>query len=209
MFRKALILAALLGAFIGSPAHAACTVNSVPQVGVICDINRNATYSAASIGLVPAAAATDLFCISAGSTKNITVRQIAIGGTAGTAITTPFIIYKRSALGTGGTAATAIALPVPTPLGGTDPVSTATLTAYTANPTVAASPIVMDVQTVSLAVTTTANNQPSPLFYGTSSDFLSKGLDIVKGSTTQICVNLNGVTVTTGVLNISMQWTEQ
>lgn len=192
---------------IATPASATCTVNTVPQVGLLCDISRNPTYSGTSVGLVPAASATDLFCISAGSTKNVTIRQVNIAGTAGTAITTPFLLYMRSALGTSGTAATGIALPVGTPFNTSDPTSTAVLTAYTANPTVAATPILMDAINASLAVTTTASNGASRI-YGTGVDEFNKGITIKKGTTNQLCLNLNGVSVSSGVLTISMLWTE-
>lgn len=206
------ILSALLlglGFLASAPAHAACTVNTVPSVGLICDLARNPTYSATSIGLVPAASATDFFCISGSTSKTISIRQIILGGTAGTAIQTPVIIYQRSALGTGGTAATSLAAPVAVPFNSTDPAATAVLVAYTANPSVAATPIVMDAVTLDLPVTTAAGGATEVMRnYGTQVDFLSKGLDIVKGSTVQYCLNLNGVSVSSGVLNVNIQWQE-
>jgi hypothetical protein len=213
---KKLLLAPLLGLWAllallpTTPALAACGVNFVPQVGVICDIARNPTYSATAVGLVPASSATDIFCISGSTTKTISIRKITIGGTAGTAITTPFLIYQRSALDTGGTAATGLALPVPVPTNPTDPTATAVLTSYTGNPTVAATPILEDAALVDLPVTTAAGAPPSiSLTYGTPIDFLNKGLDIPKSTTLQDCVNLNGVSVSSGVLVINMQWQEQ
>ena len=183
-------------------------VNQVPQVGTISNIIRNPTYSASSIGLVPAASATDIFCLAPSTTRNMSIRKITIGGTAGTAIDTPFILYKRATVDTGGTAATGLAAPVAAGLGTTDPASTATLIAYTANPTITdSSPIVMDIATVPIDVTTTANGQTT-LTYGTSQDLFSKGLDLPKNSTKQLCVNLNGVSISSGVLDINAQWQE-
>lgn len=213
---KKLLLAPLLGlwallvlAVPSAPALAACTVNSVPVVGLVCDIARNPTYSATSVGLVPAAAATDIFCISAGSGKTISIRRVTVGGTAGTAIVTPFLIYQRSALDTGGTAATGIALPVAVPNNPTDPASNAVLTAYTANPSVAATPVLLDALAVNLAVTTASNSPASVTnYYGTTVDEFSKGLDLYKGTTLQNCINLNGVSVSSGVLVIHIEWTE-
>lgn len=201
----------LLGILLALAASAAIAqVNVVPQVGLVTGIVRVPTYSATSVGLVPASSATDIYCISAGTSKNVSIRRIAISGTAGTAITTPFLIYRRSALGTSGTAATGLALPVATPLNPTDPASTATLTAYTANPTVASSPILMDALMVDLPVTTAAGGATTVAnIYGTGLDFFNRGLDINKNTTSQICVNLNGVSVSSGVLNINMQWQEQ
>lgn len=204
---RSILLGAVALAATGSLAVA--QVNTVPQVGLITSILKQSTYSATSVGLVPAASATDIFCISAGTSKSVSIKKISIGGTAGTAITTPFLIYQRSALGTSGTAATGLALPVATPLSIGDVASTATLTAYTANPTVAASPILMDAATVDLPVTTAAGgNITQTLVYGESVGMFAHALVIPKNTTKQICVNLNGVSVSSGVLNINMVWTE-
>jgi hypothetical protein len=200
----------LIGGLVLAAFAAKAQINVVPQVGLITSVLRVPTYSATSVGLAPASSATDIYCISAGTTKNVSIRQIKIGGTAGTAITTPFLIYRRSALGTSGTAATGIALPVPVPLNTSDPASTATLTAYTANPTVAANPILMDAATVDLPVTTAAGGAVEAVMtYGTGVDLFNRGLDILKNTTQQICVNLNGVSVSSGVLDIGMIWQEQ
>jgi len=156
MHKKTLLLSAVAGlAFIG--AALAQSVNTVPQVGMISSILRNPTYTATAVALVPAASATDIFCISPGTTKNISIRRITIGGTAGTAITTPFLLYRRTSLDTGGTAATSLALPVAVPTFAGDSASTATLTSYTANPTIVdSSPSLMGAMIVDLPVTTAA-----------------------------------------------------
>lgn len=207
------ILSALLlglGLLASAPAHATCSINSVPQVGVLCDVMRNATYSGTSVGLVPVASATDIFCISAGASKGVAIRQISIAGTAGTAVTTPFLVYQRSALDTSGTAATGLALPVGTPLLPSDPASTAVLTAYTGNPSVAATPILMDALLVDLPVTTAAGGLTTATrVYGSAVDIFNKGLNLAAGSALQYCINLNGVSVSSGVLTINMIWTEQ
>lgn len=207
---KRLLLALLLFGGLAAPASAACTVNTVPQVGVICDLARNPTYSASSIALVPASSATDIFCIAPGSSKTVSIRRVSIGGTAGTAINTPFLLYKRSTPDTGGTAATSLAAPVAVPNNPNDPASTATVIAYTANPTVASSPLLMDGFNVSLGVTTTAVSPGvTTSYYGTTTDDFDKGIDLPANSGVQLCVNLNGVSVSSGVLDLHMEWTEQ
>lgn len=207
MKRYLLGLLLALGLLAPIAASANCTV---PQTSVICDIGRNATYTGTSIALVPVSAATDIFCISAGTSRNVTVRRLQIGGSAGTAITTPVLLYMRSALDTAGTPATGTALPVGTALSPNDQASTAVLTAYVANPTVAATPVLMDALTLDIPVTTAAGgNIDRTKTWGTSVDMFSKGISILKGTTKQLCVNLNGATVATGVLNIVMEWTEE
>lgn len=208
MIRKILLGTVAGLAFTG--AALAQAINVVPQVGTISEIYRRPTYTATSVGLVPAASATDIFCINASSAKTITVRRVVIGGTAGTAITTPFLLYRRVSQDTGGTAATSLALPVAVPHISSDAAATATLTAYTANPTVVdSSPSLMGALLVDLPVTTAAGGRVDvERIFGTGSDMFSKGLDLIKGSTQQLCVNLNGVSVSSGVLSITAEWTE-
>jgi phage tail protein X len=208
MLKKLLLSVAALA--LSASAVLAQGVNQVPQVGAISTIYRNPTYTASSVALVPAASATDIFCISPGTAKNISIRRIAIAGTAGTAVATPFLIYRRVSLDTGGTAATSLALPVAVPLSPADPASNATLTAYTANPTIVdSSPSLMQSMMVDLPVTTAAGGDIANVrTWGTSVDMFSKGLDLQKNTTQQICINLNAVSVSSGVLSINMEWQE-
>lgn len=202
---------ALLGAlaWAGMSIPLLAQVNVVPQVGQINSIIRNPTYTATSVGLVPVSSATDIFCIAPGTSRNISIRRVTISGTAGTAITTPFLLYKRATRGTSGTSPSGLDLPVAVPLNPSDQASTAVVTSYTANPTVAASPILMGSMLVDLPVTTAAGGvTESVRTWGTSVDMFSRGLDLLKNTTTQICVNVNGVTVASGILTINMEWQE-
>ena len=195
-------------ALVGLIAPSFAQVNVVPQVGTISGIIKNPTYTASSVGLVPAASATDIFCISPGATRNITIRRVILSGTAGTAITTPVLVYRRVSLDTGGTAATSLAAPVAVPLFPADQASTATLVAYTANPTVVdSSPSLMKAPAVSFGVTTTVG-RPFELLFGSAVDMFEHGLVLQKNTTQQVCLNLNGVSISSGVLAISMEWQE-
>jgi hypothetical protein len=203
----------LYWALSAAPAQAQspCGVNFTPQPGINCANIRQATYSAASIGLVPAASATDVFCISGSSTKQISIRRITISGTAGTLVTLPFTLLRRASLDTGGTPATNAALPVASSHLSTNAAATATLVAYTANPTIVDSaPLYFKSDTLSLNTTAALVAAPRILWEaGTAVDAYSQGFDIPSGSTTQqYCVNLNAVSVTSGVLNISITWVE-
>ena len=207
--KKLILLSAAL--VLGLIALAFAQVNSVPQVGVISGINRTQTYTASSVALVPAASATDFWCLNGSTSKNVSIRQITIAGTAGTAITTPVLVNLNHSLDTIGTPATGLALPVAVPLNTTNAAATATPTAWTANGTVNdATPNLLSVLVPTFQVTTTANLQTIQ-YFGTSVDELNQGLDIVKAATVvqQICLNMNGKTVSTGLLNITVVWTEQ
>ena len=199
-----------LGLWLGLTSLAIAQ-NTVPQVGVTSAYVKQLTYSAASIGLVPAASATDIFCISGSSSRSISIKQISISGTAGTLVTAPFTLLRRTTLDTGGTAATTTALPVAAPNLSSDPAATATLTAYTANPTINdSSPTYFRSSTLTLNTTSTTV-QASPLVwsFGERIGDFAKALDIPKGSTAQqYCINLNAVSVSSGVLNIDITWVE-
>lgn len=205
--KKLILLAALV---LGLITPALAQVNTVPQVGLVTGFLRNPTYTASSVALVPAASATDFWCISGSTSKTISIREIIVAGTAGTAITTPILVNLNHSLDTAGTPATGLALPVPAPLNPTDSAATATTTAWTANGTVNdATPNLLAVLTPTFQVTTTANTE-SQLLFGTSVDDFSKGIDIPKAGTVvqQVCLNLNGKSVSSGLLNITVQWTE-
>lgn len=206
--KKLLPLALLLGL----PAPAFAQVNVVPQVGVQSAILKQKTYSAASVALAPAASATDIFCISGSSTLAVSIKRIRISGTAGTLVSAPFTLVRRASLNTGGTAATGAALPVAAPHISTDSAATATLTAYTANPTIVdSSPLYFRSDYLTLPVTT-AGTSIAPLVWeaGETVATFTKAFDIPKGTTTQqYCINLNGVSVSSGLLHISTTWLEQ
>ena len=182
-------------------------INNVPIPGVTCASESNVnTYGASSIALVPASAATDIACISGSATQVVRVLSVKIGGTAGTAIATPVVLTKHASANSGGTAATSTALPVPYRVDSTDPAPTATTTAYTANPTINdATPGLIDAAIITFPVTTGG---------ATSSQFsylthIYNEPPTLRGVAQQLCVNLNGATVSTGSLTISFLWTEQ
>lgn len=214
--RLLLLTFALMGALHGAPALAqqssgqGCLnsgVNGVPQPGQNCLIESAVyTYTAASIGLVPAASATDLVCITGSATKVVRLLSVKVGGTAGTALSTPVLITKHATVNTGGTAATSLALPVPYRIDSADAAPTATTTAYTANPTITDSaPGLIDAGISTFGVVTASS--PSQQFnYFTH---IYNEPPTLRGVAQQLCVNLNGVSVSTGSLTISLFWTEQ
>lgn len=200
-----LLLLVLLG--IISPAVA--QVNTVPQIGVETAILKQRTYSAASIGLVPPASSTDIFCISGSTTASISIKQIRITGVAGTAVSMPFTLLHRVTLDTGGTAATTTALPVATPNNPSDSAASAVLIAYTAVPTINdTSPTYLRSQYVNLPLTSTAAVVPAIMVGGEMIGEFSKAFDIPKSVVGQYCINMNTTSVSSGVLNIDITWTE-
>ena len=208
--KKLLLSCVAAFALAGAGVAALGQVNYVPQIGAITSTLNQNTFSAVSVGLAPASSATDIFCLNGSTSKTVHLDHLLITGTAGTAITTPVVLKLNHSLDTGGTPATGLALPAPAPNNSTD-VATATLTAYTANPTVNDStPNYLMAPAISFAVTTTAN-QPVNYYAGQPNGWFNKGWDIRPATTVvqQLCLNLNAVSISSGVLAISAEWTEQ
>jgi hypothetical protein len=90
------------------------------------------TYSAAKVGLVPAASATDIFTITGSASKIIRVTHIEITATttAATAAALDILLLKRNVANTGGTSTGS---PTPVPHDINAPAVSATVLAYTAN----------------------------------------------------------------------------
>lgn len=208
---KRLLLA--IGFWLGltALASAQCVssagVNTVPTVGQNCLTESTIdTYSATSIGLVPAASATDIACITGSASRIVRVLSVRVSGSAGTLVSVPVVLVKRASANTGGTLATSTALPVPYKLDTTDAAPTATTSAWTANPTIVdTSPGLLDVANVTFNVTTAAGGTPFNFTYLTH---IYNEPPTLRGVAQQVCINLNGVSVSSGVLAISFLWTE-
>lgn len=185
-------------------------VNNVPQPGLVCDNEPYvASFAASGYGIVPASSATDVGCITGSATKAVRVQSIRVSGTAGTLVTLPVILFKHTVANTGGTAAATTALPVPVSLdttAATTASATATTTAYTANPTIDATALQVDAMVASFNVTSALVNGSQAFF-----DFKSRryvNAPTLRGIAQQLCVNLGGISVSSGLLAVSFMWTE-
>lgn len=159
-----------------------------------------ATYSAAAVGFVPAAAtATDIFTITGSATKTIRIKEIRISGTttSGSPIKTNIQIIKRSSANVGGTSAVV----TPAQNDSASAASTATVVRYTVNPTTLGT-IVAAIRGDSTAVSASGISGGVIMF-----DF-SKNPVILNGTTQLLCINLGGASVTSPVFSISVEWAE-
>ena len=159
------------------------------------------TYAAAIVGLVPAALATDVFTITGSATKTVRVTRILVSGVQTTASQVNVTVIKRSTANTAGTSTAQTRVSYDS----TNAAATATVLAYTANPTLGTT--VGQIRTRRLFVPGAA----------TASD--AQGLEIMAGDSGQqmltargiaevIAINLNAATLTGGSLNITIEWTE-
>src|SRR5260370_1349299 len=169
------------------------------------------TYSAAKVGLVPAASATDIFTITGSASKIIRVTHIEITATttAATAAALDILLLKRNVANTGGTSTGS---PTPVPHDINAPTVSATVLAYTANPTVGGlqATAIRNSKFFQTLATYTATDFPvvTPLI----SDFGNRPASaiILRGITDVLAINLNGVSASAGALfNVSADGTEE
>lgn len=212
MKRILVALGLLLGMVASATAQCigAGTVNTVPQPGITCLAEPTTpTYHATGVAIAVGTTPTDVACITGSATRTVRLKKVRISGTAGTAININTFLTKHTVANTGGTAATGTALPTASPNDSTFPAATATLQAYTANPTVDASAIVVNGATLFMPVTSTASGQ-SHLTFDWATGATAESPPVLRGVAQQYCVNLNGVTApSSGVMNVEWVWTEQ
>lgn len=185
-------------------------INNAPPPGIICQQDSVVpTYHAVGVAIAVGTAPTDVACITGSATKVIRLKKVRLSGTAGTAINISVFLTKHVVADTGGTPATGTALPTAYPMDSTNPTVSATLQAWTANPTVAdAASTVINSATLFLPVTSTASGA-SPVIFDWASGGVALEGPILRGIAQQVCVNLNGVTApSSGLLNVQWVWTE-
>lgn len=207
---KRLFLGFVGAAFLAASALAQ-SVTQVPQTGVIFSMNtQKATYSAVALALPPAASATDIACIGGATGKLIKINKIQISGTAGTLVSAPFTLVRRAAANTAGTPATTTANWANTisKLDTSSPTASAVPIAWSANPTITdTSPTYVRSAIVTLPVTS-AGVTITPAVWNFAEGFLSQPLTL-RTAAEQMCINLNGVSVSSGLVHLVAQWTEE
>ena len=173
--------------------------NTIGNVGIVSV--APSTYSVSIAGLATAALATDIVTITGSASKTIAITHIDIDGVQTTASPILLLFVRRSTADTGGTSTAPTAIP----LSSLSAAATATVLAYTANPTVGA--LVGTVVANRLFVpgaATTSDAQGLSIAYGA----LSQQPLYLRGTSQVLAVNLNGVTVTGGSVNVNIEWTE-
>ena len=158
------------------------------------------TYSCSVLTLAPTTLATDIFTITGSATKTIRINRITLSGTQTTASVANIILTKRSTANTAGTSAAQTAVPH----NSTNPAATATVLAYTANPTLGT--FVGNLVTKKLFIsTTTGTPDEFKVEFGTRN---SQAI-VLNGTSQVIAINLGGVTLAGASLNITIEWTEE
>lgn len=206
--KRLLLTTALVGALL---APASAQVNVVPQTGVTSGYVPKVTYSAGFVGLAPASSGTDIICLAGSSSRTVKLTNITLSGSAGTLVSLPISLTRKATADTGGTAASTTANPANTITKADSqfPTATATPVSYTANPTIGDAGTIFASQSLTLGVTSAAGPAAPVVF-----DFLARNVNllspvVLRGAAQQICVNVNGVSVSSGLLNGSLTWTEE
>lgn len=180
----------------GDTTARAIYVNSIPIDG------SKATYSAAAIGFVSAASATDVFTITGSATKTIRITHMEVDGstTSGSGVSLNLQLIKRSAADTGGTFVTDTNVPHDS----NSAAATAVVGHYTANP--------------SLGATVGPVRSERKAFAAIGTDTISSDWDfgtrpsqsvVLRGVAQVLAVNFGATTITGPVIDISIEWTEE
>lgn len=177
------------------------TVNAASQLSINSE-GRKATYSGGAVGLVLAASTTDFFTIYGSATKTVRVTRIAINGISTTAAIVDVQLLLRSTANTSGTST----VPTAQQHDSLDGAATATLAAYTANPTLGTgTATIIRVAKLGFPVASVAASVGQLVWnFGTNNAEAIR----LRGTAQGLCLNLNGLTVTGGAADIDVEWTE-
>lgn len=159
-----------------------------------------ASYRAAISFSPTATAATDIFLIGGSATKTVRVTHLGIACTATAAVAADVIFLKRSSADTAGTStgATAVALD------SGDSAATATVLAYTANPTVGG--LFGNVSIDKSSITTTTG---APQFLFEDFGVRNTRSVVLRGTAQQLAINLNGASIAGIACDAEVEWTEE
>ena len=176
------------------------TTPAVPANATAPVDGQRATYAASITGLASASSATDIFTITGSASMVVRVTRIrisAIKTSAGADVDIQLI--KRSTADTGGTATNPTAIPYDS----LDPAATATIAAYTANPTTGTAVGTFAVDSVWVGLATAQTGLMSHDFGNRPAHAVT-----LRSASEVLAVNLNGVTVGGGAFDIWVEWTE-
>lgn len=191
-------------------AHAIPTTDAARTLNAVNTAGQRATYSAAKVGLVPASSATDIFTITGAANKVIRVTHIEITGTttSATPAALDVLLLKRSTANTSGTSTGS---PTPVPHDSTNPAVSASVLAYTANPTTGnlVGTALRNQKFFQTLATYTATEFPTK--DSLTWDFGNRPSQeiILRSANDVLAVNLNAVTATaTASFDLAIEWTE-
>jgi len=185
--------------------------NITTNIAVTPEDGWKATYSFAKLGLVPAASPTDIFTITGSATKIVRVTHIEMNGISSAAVNTPIdvLLLRRSTADTGGTSTGS---PTAVQHDTNDAAVTATVLAYTANPTTGTlvGTAIRNLKLwLGLSPPTVTDFPEGNTIVWDFGNRPGEGI-VLRGIAQVLAINLNGVTTPAGCsLNISVELTEE
>lgn len=162
-----------------------------------------ATYRASIGALASAASATDIFTLTGSASKTVRVTRLEISGQQTTAAAAQVVVLIRSTADTSGTHSA----PTAVPHDSNSPAASATVLAYTANPTTGSlvGNIYESYVFLAAPATATVGSDKVVLDYGSR----PAQAIVLRGTSQVLAINLAGVTVTGGAFDINIEWTEE
>lgn len=167
--------------------------------------NEKASFMAASSGLIPAAAASDIFTITGKAGRAIKINQIQISGIATAAAAVPISIIKRSTANTGGTATPVTAVGLDSANAGS--ASNANVQAYTANPGALGTSLGSISTARMILSTVSASVGTAPIVFAFERMYMK--LPTLRDATESLCINYGGATAAGNSVDVSISWTEE
>ena len=159
------------------------------------------TYFATVIGLAVALLPTDVFTITGAAGVVVRVTRVLVTGTRNANGHSDFVFLRRSTANTLGISSTPTAVFCDSQSG----AASAVVRAYTANPTLGT--LVGNMVATRLFLTGVSGTPPQQLELEFGKRFSTSV--ILRSAAEVFALNLNGVTVTTGLLNVTIEWTEE
>lgn len=186
---------------IGINGTALATSNALPVSGSVNIEGVKSTYFACVTALASVASATDIFTITGSSTTTIRITRIIVSASQATAALNRINLIKRSTADSGGTVFNAQMAAADS----NNPAPGAVVKFYTANPSLGTQVGIIDSDLLNIQLTS-----------GTNSDVYTKDFElrgeqavVLRGTSQQLCVNLDGVTIGTSSFNVCITWTEE
>jgi len=172
---------------------------------LVVAISPNAlnTYSA-SATITTATSPTDIFTITGSATTIVRITSITISGTQATANNILVQLIKRSSANLTGTSAAVTAVPYDT---GPATAATATVLSYTANPGTLGT-VVGTVSAQRIYIPLSAAAAASVPFQWNFGGPQQRNEIVLRGIAQVLAINLGGVSVGTGSLLCTVEWTE-
>lgn len=183
-----------------SGVSAPTTASGVPYV---VTESIKPTYRAAASDVAPAATATDIATLCGSASSVVRVDRIEITADSTAAASMNFYIYKTSTANTGGATSAVAAVPMDS----ADPVATATVVKYTANPTLGTRGLIIsNLYALPGAASSGLPIVPWAEDFSTRND---KAL-VLRGTGECAAVNLNGQVIPAGMtVHVGFTWTEE